>query len=138
VKRYILLILILILIFSLSCTGKPINRYECKDFEQWASPQCNPPICLEIRICTYDLYPQRYWNSVELQIFPVAFKRARVQEWIERGGVEGLSLKQYIEGQNLRYIEALNSGNQQLIQDLIVDADRVGYYLIPSKFMGGS
>jgi hypothetical protein len=100
-------------------------------------PQCNPPICSEIRICTYDLYPQRYWNSVELQIFPVAFKRARVQEWIERGGVEGLSLKQYIEGQNLRYIEALNSGNEQLIQDLIVDADRVGYYLIPSKFMGG-
>ncbi len=136
-KRYILLTLILILTFSLSCTNKPINRYECKDFENWALPQCNPPICSEIRICTYDLYPQRYWNSVELQIFPVAFKRARVQEWIERGGVEGLSLKQYIEGQNLRYIEALNSGNEQLIQDLIVDADRVGYYLIPSKFMGG-
>jgi hypothetical protein len=92
---------------------------------------------LKTRICTYDLYSERYWDSVELQIFPLAFRTVRVQEWIERGGVEGLNLEKYIEGQNLRYIKALNSQDQQLIQKLIIDADRVGYYLVPSKFMGG-
>ena len=137
-RHLFLLGLVAITLFvSISCSDKPINRYQCKDFENWALPQCNPPICLENRICTHDLYPKQYWNSIELQIFPISYQRLRVQEWIHKGIVEQLTLKQYIEGQNLRYIQALYNKDEELIAALIADADKVGYILLPSKFIGG-
>lgn len=129
-------LLLLLLVFS-GCTQKPIVRYECKNFENWARPECNPPLCLKNRICTYDLYPKQFWNKIELQIFPIDYKRLRIQDWIIRGNVEGLTLEQYIVSQNLRYAEALKVDDKNLIERLINDADRVGYYLIPSLFMGG-
>lgn len=127
---------VLLLTFS-ACTDKPIKRYSCADPENWSDPKCNPPICLETRICTRDLFPPQYWKKIDLQIFPISYHRIKVQDWIIKGGVEGLTLQQYINAQNLRYIEALRDDNKDLINRLIVDADRVGYYLIPSKFSEG-
>jgi len=130
-------ILCVAILILTACTEKPIKRYSCNDPENWSSAQCNPPICLETRICTYDLYPPRYWNHVELQIFPISYHRLKIQKYIIEGGVEGLTLEQYINAQNIRYIKALKDNNQDLMSRLLIDADRVGYYLIPSKFLGG-
>lgn len=137
-RKTLIIILLLSVSFGLSCIKKPIDRYKCQSIENWASAQCNPPICLKTRICTQDLYPQQYWDSMNLQIFLLSYNQLRTQDWINKRKVEGLTLEGYIEGQNLRYIEALKNNDEDLINRLMQDSHRVGFILLPSKFLGGN
>jgi len=137
-RKFLLSIMLFsILLGSLSCTHTQIVKYDCQKFENWSIPECNPPLCLESRICTYDLYPKQYWDNINIQIFPIGYRTLLVQDWIIKGNVEGLTLQQYMVAQNLRYIKALQKNDKELINKLLEDADRVGYYLIPSIYIGG-
>ena len=32
------------------------TRYECQEFENWQKPECNPPQCKALGVCTEDIY----------------------------------------------------------------------------------
>jgi len=33
-------------------------RYPCQKFENWQNPECNPPQCEALGLCTKDLLPE--------------------------------------------------------------------------------
>ena len=136
-RKIIFFFLAILIITTLACSNNinKIPRYQCQDFENWARPECNPPLCITTRMCTVDLYPPEYWRRINLQIFPIVYDRLYAQNWIEQGNVHGLTLEQYIVAQNLRYVKALQEQDKKTIDELSADADRVGYYLIPSKYL---
>jgi hypothetical protein len=39
-----------------SCSYQGWTRYECQEFEKWDAPECNPPQCKALGVCTEDIY----------------------------------------------------------------------------------
>jgi hypothetical protein len=39
-----------------SCGYQGWTRYECQEFENWDAPECNPPQCKALGVCTEDIY----------------------------------------------------------------------------------
>jgi hypothetical protein len=40
-------------------------RYPCQEFENWETPECNPPQCLATGQCTKDMLPEGYNGETE-------------------------------------------------------------------------
>jgi hypothetical protein len=38
-------------------------RYECQEYENWSKPDCYPPRCEPLGICTKDLLPENVYVS---------------------------------------------------------------------------
>lgn len=47
-----------------ACGYQGYTRYECQEFENWQNPECNPPQCEAVGICTKDLFPEGHFNEV--------------------------------------------------------------------------
>lgn len=121
--KRISLILILFSTLLIGCSDIGMTRYTCQEFENWDEPYCNPPACYQDFTCTKDLFPQEFWDNFNTE--------AQVPNWINE------NFLQYVADQNYRYINALFLDDKEM-QDIIkADAEKVGYDLIPSKYLGG-
>ena len=38
------------------CSYQGWTRYECQEFKNWQKPECNPPECKALGVCTEDIY----------------------------------------------------------------------------------
>jgi hypothetical protein len=41
-----------------SCGYQGWTRYPCQEFKNWENPECNPPQCEALGLCTKDLLPE--------------------------------------------------------------------------------
>ena len=41
-----------------SCGYQGWTRYPCQEFKNWEKPECNPPQCEALGLCTKDLLPE--------------------------------------------------------------------------------
>jgi hypothetical protein len=39
-----------------ACGYQGWTRYECQEFENWQAPECNPPQCKALGVCTEDIF----------------------------------------------------------------------------------
>lgn len=121
-KKTFLLFVVFSFILS-GCSEIGFTRYSCQEFENWSNPECNPPKCYQDYTCTKDLFPDDFWQRLE--------QEKQVPPWIEE------NYEQYVIDQNFRYIYALFNSDIFLQKEIKKDADKVGYLLIPSKYLGG-
>lgn len=121
-KKTFLLFVVFSFILS-GCSEIGFTRYSCQEFENWSNPECNPPKCYQDYTCTKDLFPDDFWQRLE--------QEKQVPPWIEE------NYEQYVIDQNFRYIYALFNSDIFLQKEIKEDADKVGYLLIPSKYLGG-
>lgn len=121
-KKIILLFVVFSFILS-GCSEIGFTRYSCQEFDNWSNPECNPPKCYQDYTCTKDLFPDDFWQRLE--------QEKQVPPWIEE------NYEQYVIDQNFRYIYALFNSDIFLQKEIKEDADKVGYLLIPSKYLGG-
>ena len=122
-KKYLIFILLFSFLIT-GCSSLESTRYECQSFENWDEAKCNPPVCYQDFLCTKDLYPQEFWDSLELE--------NQVPEWVKD------NFKQYADDQNFRFIEALFNGDTDLQERIKEDAERVGYLIVPTLYLGGN
>lgn len=47
------LIALIVVIFVFS--GEGFYRYPCQDRKNWTAPECSPPICTQLKMCSSDL-----------------------------------------------------------------------------------
>lgn len=50
---WFLLAALIVMIFVFS--GEGFYRYPCQDPRNWETPECTPPICTQLRMCSSDL-----------------------------------------------------------------------------------
>jgi hypothetical protein len=53
-----IIILIALSLTLSSCGYQGWVRYPCQEFENWENPECNPPQCEALGLCTKDLLPE--------------------------------------------------------------------------------
>jgi hypothetical protein len=56
----------LVLAFTLStsaCGYQGWVRYPCQEFENWEKPECNPPECESLGLCTKDLLEEEVFEN---------------------------------------------------------------------------
>jgi hypothetical protein len=47
------------------CSYQGWVRYECQEYENWNNPECKPPRCEVLGICSKDLLPENVYVSPE-------------------------------------------------------------------------
>lgn len=121
-KKIILIMVIFSFILS-GCSEIGFTRYECQEFENWDNSECNPPKCYQDYTCTKDLFPEEFWQRLE--------QEQQLPPWIDK------NYNQYVIDQNYRYIYSLFTSDYFMQENIKKDAERLGYLLIPSKYLGG-
>lgn len=121
-KKFIVVIVVFSFLLS-GCSSVGFTRYACQDFSNWDNPECNPPKCYQDYTCTKDLFPEDFWQRLE--------QESEVPQWIDE------NYEQYVIDQNLRYIYYLFNSDIESQKEIQEDAEKVGYLLIPSKYLGG-
>lgn len=62
--KFIVCCLISLSLFVLSgCGYQGWVRYPCQEYENWQAPECNPPQCEALGLCTKDLLPEVATNG---------------------------------------------------------------------------
>jgi hypothetical protein len=121
-KKFVIIIVVFSFLLS-GCSEVGFTRYSCQEFSNWDNSECNPPKCYQDYTCTKDLFPDDFWDKIE--------QEGKVPPWIEE------NFQQYVTDQNYRYINSLFNSDVFKQIEIQKDAERVGYLLIPSKYLGG-
>lgn len=122
-KKFSVILIVFSILFT-GCSDIGFTRYECQVYDNWDEAKCNPPVCYQNFVCTKDLFPQEFWDKLEME--------NEVPDWVSQ------NFKQYVVDQNLRYVNSLFENDVLLQEKLKEDANKLNYKLIPPLYIGGN